>query len=59
MALRTLYVTVAVVLTMSSSVLAQATTPNEPERRIPFFAGDWTFAGKMNGVTFAPDQSDN
>ncbi len=30
-----------------------------PERRVPFFAGEWNFTGELDGVRFGPDQPEN
>ncbi len=48
-------------LTAPSILSAQTPTPREagPERRVPFFAGDWNFTGELDGVRFGPDQPEN
>lgn len=39
--------------------LATTTGAAGPESRVSFFAGDWTFTGRLDGATFGPDDPQN
>lgn len=59
MGVRALFVLLSVLPTVSSSLQSQSAKSKPPEERIPFFAGDWTFTGKMGQTVFGADQTES